>query len=216
MKTLLSSLLRAVCAIAVGALLVKYREQTVEWITIAIGVLFFVSGVFSCVTYFVARGKSSDVEVYDADGRRLTAVRPVFPVVGLGSLILGLILAVMPTAFVTYLVYVLAAILILGAVSQMASLIAASRMARIGAYFWIMPALTLLVGLVAIVSPGSIASAPLFVIGWTMMVYGAVEIVNALKLYQLRRYVERSMRTATPAATDSEAADKADGSSDGE
>ena len=54
MKTLASSLLRALCAIAVGALLVKYREQTVEWITIAIGVLFFVSGVFSCATYFVA------------------------------------------------------------------------------------------------------------------------------------------------------------------
>ena len=66
MKTLASSLLRALCAIAVGALLVKYREQTVEWITIAIGVLFFVSGVFSCATYFVARGKKSDIEVYDA------------------------------------------------------------------------------------------------------------------------------------------------------
>ena len=197
MKTLLSSLLRAACAIAVGALLVKYREQTVEWITVAIGVLFFVSGVFSCVTYFVARGKSNDIEVYDSDGRRLTATRPVFPIVGLGSLILGLILAIMPTAFITYLVYVLAAILILGAVSQLTSLIAASRMAQIGVYFWIMPALTLLIGLVAIISPGSIASAPLFVIGWTMIVYGAVETVNCLKLYQLRRHVERSLRTTS-------------------
>ena len=200
MKTLLSSLLRAACAIAVGALLVKYREQTVEWITVAIGVLFFVSGVFSCVTYFVARGKSSDIEVYDSDGRRLTAPKPVFPIVGLGSLILGLILAIMPTAFITYLVYVLAAILILGAVSQLASLIAASRMARIGIYFWIMPALTLLIGLVAIISPGSIASAPLFVIGWAMIVYGAVETVNAMKFYRLRRYMERCLRTTSDKA----------------
>lgn len=195
MKTLFSSLLRALCAIAVGALLVKYREQTVEWITIAIGVLFFVSGVFSCVTYFVARGKQDGVEVFDADGRKLTVTRPVFPIVGLGSLILGLILAVMPTVFVTYLVYVLAAILILGAVSQFVNLIAASRIARIGLYFWIMPALTLLVGLVAVISPKAIASAPLFVIGWTMMVYGAVEVLNAVKIYQLRRHMERSMRT---------------------
>lgn len=191
MKTLISSLLRAVCAIAVGALLVKYREQTVEWMTIAIGILFFVSGVFSCVTYFVARGKSSGIEVYDADGKRLTSPRPIFPIVGLGSLILGLILAVMPTAFVTYLVYVLAAILILGAVSQFVSLIAASRIARIGAYFWVMPALTLLVGLIAVISPNSIATAPLFVIGWTLIVYGAVEVVNALKIFQLRRHMER-------------------------
>lgn len=190
MKTLLSSLLRAACAIAVGALLVKYREQTVEWITIAIGILFFVSGVFSCVTYFVTRGKATDVEVFDADGNRLTPVRPAFPIVGLGSLILGLILAVMPTAFVAYLVYVLAAILILGAVSQFVNLIAASRVVSIGAYFWIMPTLTLLVGLIAVISPSSIASAPLFVIGWTMIVYGAVEMVNALKIYRLRQHLQ--------------------------
>ena len=194
MKTLISSLLRAICAIAVGALLVKYREQTVEWITVAIGILFFVSGVFSCVAYFVARGKKDDVEVYDASGKRLTPVKPIFPIVGLGSLILGLILAVMPTAFITYLVYLLAAILILGAVNQLVGLGAATRIARVGIYFWIMPSLTLLIGLVAVISPSSIASAPLFVIGWAMMVYGAVEMVNALKFYQLRRYVEHSMR----------------------
>ncbi len=194
MKTLISSLLRAICAIAVGALLVKYREQTVEWITVAIGILFFVSGVFSCVAYFVARGKKDDVEVYDASGKRLTPVKPIFPIVGLGSLILGLILAVMPTAFITYLVYLLAAILILGAVNQLVGLVAATRIARVGIYFWIMPSLTLLIGLVAVISPGSIASAPLFVIGWAMMVYGVVEVVNALKFYQLRRYVEHSLR----------------------
>lgn len=194
MKTLISSLLRAICAIAVGALLVKYREQTVEWITVAIGILFFVSGVFSCVAYFVARGKKDDVEVYDASGKRLTPVKPIFPIVGLGSLILGLILAVMPTAFITYLVYLLAAILILGAVNQLVGLVATTRIARVGIYFWIMPSLTLLIGLVAVISPSSIASAPLFVIGWAMMVYGAVEMVNALKIYQLRRYVEHSLR----------------------
>ena len=200
MKTLISSLLRAICAIAVGALLVKYRELTVEWITVAIGILFFVSGVFSCIAYFVARGKKDDVEVYDASGKRLTPVKPIFPIVGLGSLILGLILAVMPTTFITYLVYLLAAILILGAVNQLIGLVAATRIARVGIYFWIMPSLTLLIGLVAVISPGSIASAPLFVIGWAMMVYGAVEILNALKIYQLRRYVEHSQRAMTEQA----------------
>ncbi len=204
MKTLASSLLRALCAIAVGALLVKYREQTVEWITIAIGVLFFVSGVFSCATYFVARGKKHDIEVYDADGRKLTGTRPLFPIVGLGSLILGIVLTIMPTAFVSYLMYLLAAILILGAVSQFVNLIAASRLAHIGVYFWVMPALTLLVGVIALISPASIASAPLFVIGWAMMVYGAVEILNAIKIYQLQRFFERNT-PKTPATTTEEA-----------
>ena len=195
MKVFQSSVVRALCAIIVGALIVKYRELTVTWITIAIGVLFFLSGVFACVTYFIARGKKNDVQVFDADGRQLTGMKPTFPIVGLGSLILGLILAIMPNTFVQSLMYILAAILILGAVSQMANLVAASRMARIGFYYWIMPALTLLIGIVAIVSPSSIASAPLFVIGWTMIVYGVVELTNAIKLHQLRRSIERSVST---------------------
>lgn len=195
MKVFQSSAVRALCAIIVGALIVKYRELTVTWITIAIGVLFFLSGVFSCVTYFIARGKKNDVQVFDADGRQLTGLKPTFPIVGLGSFILGLILALMPNTFVQSLMYILAAILILGAVSQMANLVAASRMARIGFYYWIMPALTLLIGIVAIVSPSSIASAPLFVIGWTMIVYGVVELTNAIKLHQLRRSLERSVNT---------------------
>ena len=193
-KLVQSSLLRAVCAIVVGALLVKYREQTVTWLTVLIGVMFFVSGVFSCVTYLIERSrKNSDVEVFDANGRRLTPLRPVFPIVGLGSLLQGLILALMPSMFINSLMYILSAILILGAVNQFANLIAATRVARIGFYFWIMPSLLLLVGLVAVISPQSIASAPLFVIGWAMMVYGIVDLVNVLKIYRMRRAMERGV-----------------------
>lgn len=195
MKIVQSSLFRAICAIVVGALLVKYREQTVTWLTQIIGTIFFLSGVFSCVAYFVSRGKQNDtVEVYDANGKRLTPLKPVFPIVGLGSLIFGLMLTLMPGTFVTWLMYMLSAILILGAVSQFATLISAAHVARVGFYFWIMPALLLFVGLVAVISPKSIASAPLFVIGWAMMVYGVVEIINTVKVHQLRRSVERQLQ----------------------
>ena len=40
MKILQSSVFRAICAIAVGIMLIKYPDNTVTWITIAIGVLF--------------------------------------------------------------------------------------------------------------------------------------------------------------------------------
>ena len=92
MKVLRSSIFRAVCAIVVGALLVKYREQTVTWITILIGVMFFVSGVISCAAYLAAR-RSSDVEVLDAQGNPITHPQPAFPIVGIGSVILGAVLA---------------------------------------------------------------------------------------------------------------------------
>lgn len=209
MKVIQSSLVRSICAIIVGALLVKYREQTVTWMTIAIGVLFFLSGVVSCATYFAARRNGTDTQVFDADGRQLTGFKPQFPIVGLGSLILGLILALMPNAFVASLMYILAAILILGAVSQFVNLAVASRMARIGFYFWIMPSLTLLVGIIAVVYPAAIASAPLFVIGWCLMVYGVVECVNAIKIHQLRKQMEKiAENAAKESAEDTEEAEE--------
>lgn len=188
MKVLHSSLFRALCAVVVGALLIIYREQTVTWITIAIGVLFFLSGVISIATYFSARRRSADAPlVYDADGRQLTGLRPHFPIVGLGSLILGLILALMPNTFVASLMFILSAILIMGALTQFVNLASAAKMGRVGLVFWIFPSVILLVGILCVVKPSAIASAPLFVIGWAMVVYGVVECVNALKVANNRR-----------------------------
>lgn len=107
MKVLQSSVFRAICSIAVGAMLIKNPDSTVKGITIAIGLLFLVSGVISCVAYFNARLHSAENEVYDVDGKLLVGGKPMFPVVGLGSVILGFVLALMPGAFVTSLMYVL-------------------------------------------------------------------------------------------------------------
>ena len=49
MKILQSSVFRAICAIAIGILLIKYPDNTVTWITIAIGILFLLSGIISLV-----------------------------------------------------------------------------------------------------------------------------------------------------------------------
>lgn len=198
MKVLQSSIFRALCAIVVGALLVKYREQTVTWITILIGVMFFVSGVISCIAYFASKRKagSGDMDIYDAHGNLISHSRPMFPIVGLGSLILGAVLALMPTSFINGLGIVLAAILILGAVNQLFSLAAATRFARVGIVWWIVPVLVLLIGIIAIAKPSLITTAPLLVIGWCMIVYGVTDMINAIKIYQCRKQVRKSTEAA--------------------
>lgn len=192
MKVLQSSIFRAICVIIVGALLVKYREQTVTWITILIGAIFFISGVISCIAYFSAKHKSTGdgLDIYDANGKLIVQSKPMFPIVGLGSLILGAILALFPNAFVNGLVYVLAAILILGAINQLFNLTAATKFAHIGLVWWIVPILVLIIGIVAIAKPSVIATAPLLIIGWCMMVYGAVEIINSIKIHQCKKRVK--------------------------
>ena len=175
-----------------GVLLIKYREQTVTWLTIVIGILFFLSGVISCAAYFVARRRESDVQLFDADGRQLSGFKVSFPLTGLGSIVLGLILALMPNAFISWLMFILAAMLIIGAIGQFVSLAAITRTFRVGIYFWIMPSVILLIGLLALIRPSAIASAPLFVIGWCMLLYGVSESVNSIKFYLLRKKMKEA------------------------
>ena len=60
MKVLQSSIFRAICAIVIGALLIKFPDNTVKGITVAIGVLFLLSGIISCVTYYRAKRNVSE------------------------------------------------------------------------------------------------------------------------------------------------------------
>lgn len=180
MKNLLSSQFRALVAIIVGLLLITFHEETVRWITILIGVMFFLSGVFSVTTYYAYRKPEKGMIMYDTDGNRLNLYRPVFPVVGLGSMALGVILALMPTTFITSITYIFALILIMAAANQFIGLAHIRQIVRIGLFYWVVPSVVMLIGLTALIRPEWIASAPLIIIGWAMVVYGVSESVNTL------------------------------------
>jgi len=190
MKVIHSSIFRAVCAIIVGVLLIQYREQTVTWITIAIGVLFFLSGVISLTSYWAAKRNAEKMQgqiLSDSNGKPIMGMMPKFPLVSVGSLILGLLLALMPQVFIAWLMFILAFILILGALTQFVNLASAAKMGRVGILFWLFPSALLLLGLLAIIKPSAIASAPLFIIGWGMLIYGVVELLNAFKVSNNKR-----------------------------
>lgn len=190
MKVIHSSIFRAVCAIIVGVLLIQYREQTVTWITIAIGVLFFLSGVISLASYWAAKRNAEKMQGQiqsDSNGKPIMGMMPKFPLVSVGSLILGLLLALMPQVFIAWLMFILAFILILGALTQFVNLASAAKMGRVGILFWLFPSALLLLGLLAIIKPSAIASAPLFIIGWGMFIYGVVELLNAFKVSNNKR-----------------------------
>lgn len=190
MKVIHSSIFRAVCAIIVGVLLIQYREQTVTWITIAIGVLFFLSGVISLASYWAAKRNAEKMQgqiLSDSNGKPIMGMMPKFPLVSVGSLILGLLLALMPQVFIAWLMFILAFILILGALTQFVNLASAAKMGRVGILFWLFPSVLLLLGLLTIIKPSAIASAPLFIIGWGMLIYGVVELLNAFKVSNNKR-----------------------------
>ena len=194
MRLLQSNIFRALCAIIVGVLLIKFPDNTVVGITVAIGVLFLLSGVISCVSYYVATRNVSEYKIYDAEGRQIAGQKPSFPIVGVGSAILGLILALSPTAFVSALMYVIGAILILGAINQFVSLISARRYGSVSLWFWVMPTVILLTGLYVMLRPMAPLAMAMLVLGWCMVLYGVAELINAIKFYNDRKRVEKEQQ----------------------
>ena len=194
MKILQSSVFRAICAIAVGIMLVKYPGNTVTWITIAIGVLFLLSGIISVVVYVHTLKQVAKQEVMpdgayltDAEGNRMTIIKPTFPIVGIGSLILGLLLALTPNVFATALMYIIGGILILGAINQFMNLLSARSFGKIGFGYWIFPCVILLAGIFVMLKPLAPVQMAMVVLGWCTLLYGVTELINAIKIHREKR-----------------------------
>lgn len=188
MKILQSSVFRAICAIAIGILLIKFPDNTVTWITVAIGVLFLLSGVISIVVYVNARKNVAEYKITDAEGNVITNTeQPTFPIVGVGSMILGAMLALTPNVFITALMYIIGGILILGAINQYMSLVNGRRYGKIGFGYWVFPSLILLTGLYVIIKPMAPVNVAMLVLGWCSLLYGVTELINALKFHSDKR-----------------------------
>ncbi|MBP3251230.1 MAG: DUF308 domain-containing protein [Prevotella sp.] len=196
MNIIRNSILRAVAALVVGALLIKYPDTTLSGLTIAIGILFLVAGIISLVAWVYQRQKTPSFSVYSADDKVIQNTQPMFPVVGLGSLLLGAILALMPETFIRLQMYFVAALLILGSLNLYMNLIAARTFGHVSAGFWLMPTVILLAGIVVMVKPMESAALPLIILGWGMLLFGVVEMICSLKYFQLKRKAEKAPEEA--------------------
>ena len=196
MKLLQSSFFRAICSIVIGILLLKYPDNSVTWLTMAIGILFLLSGIIAMISYWTARRHAGEYTITDAEGNVISGSQPSFPIVGIGSVILGLTLMLSPDMFVRWLMYILGAMIILGSINQLIVLIAARRFGSIGAFFWIAPITLLIIGILIFVKPMESAELPLIILGWCMLVYGVTEVINSLMVYSLRKRMKRQQEEA--------------------
>lgn len=119
---------------------------------------------------------------------------PSFPIAGVGSIVLGIILAVMPNTFTTWMVYILSALLILGAVNQFMNLARSRQYARVPVYMWVFPTISMVVAILLISRP--IETDALFftlkVIGWAFMYYGVLEFVLIIRMYLVRKAYDKA------------------------
>jgi len=196
MKVLQISAIRAIIVLVTGFLLVKYREETMTWMTITVGVLFLLSGLVSCIAYYFEKEKvakkTAKAEQQEGQPKEENLKSPTFPIAGVGSITLGIILAVMPNTFITWVVYILAALLILGAINQFMNLARSRQYARVPFYLWLFPTVILVVAILLISKPMEAAALPLLVIGWAFMYYGVLEFALIIRMYLVRRAFEKA------------------------
>ena len=196
MKVLQISAIRAIIVLVTGFLLVRYREETMTWMTITVGILFLLSGLVSCIVYYFEKEKvakkTAKAEQQEGQGEEENLKSPSFPIAGVGSIALGIILAVMPNTFITWVVYILAALLILGAVNQFMNLARSRQYARVPVYMWLFPTVILAVAILLISKPIETAQLPLLVLGWAFMYYGVLEFILIIRMYLVRKSYEKA------------------------
>ena len=98
MKTMNYSLIRILFALVIGLVLVIWPNAAASYIVITVGVAFLIPGVISLFGYFGRKRPEGEAA-------------PRFPIEGIGSLLFGLWLIVMPEFFADVLMFLLGFIL---------------------------------------------------------------------------------------------------------
>lgn len=165
-----NSLLRIVCAFVIGLILVLFPAQASDYFVITVGCVFAIPALVSIIAYFVEKPE----------------LRLSFPLLGVGSLLFGLWLIIMPDFFADLLTYVLGFILLMGGVQQISSLVAARHWMSVPFGFYVVPVLILLAGLFSLFNPVGVRSTIFIVIGAGCLVYACSELLNWFKFSRHR------------------------------
>ncbi len=185
MKVVNSYIFRAVCALLVGILLVANPERMTGLLVQVIGGLFLVSGLVSLVSYVVI--------CYSDKG----AMKPVFPLVGMGSLLFGIFLVFFPALFIVYLMYIFGFLMVVAGVNQLWNLFRLRRFIPFRWYVFLAALLVVALGVVVLVRPMQSAALPFVLLGICFMVYGFSEVVNGVRW---RKYNRMRKEDETPYA----------------
>lgn len=177
------SFLRILFALVIGLLLVIFPDDAGNYFVMIIGTLFVIPSLISLAAYFSARSK----------GIRL-------PIEGIGSLLFGLWLIISPAFFATLLTYILGFILLMGGVQQLSSLLLARQWVRVSPYYYVLPSLILIAGLVALFNPGGIQRTAFLIIGCSSLVYALQELISWFSLMRRRPRPEVEQQAQQPAA----------------
>ncbi len=176
MKRFNNAILRGIFAVLLGIILVLWPEAAIIYIIMVIGAGFLLPGVFSIVNYLMRNKKDESVS-------------PMFPLDGLGSVLLGAWLLAMPEFFVDILMYILGAILLIAGLQQIITLISARKWKYVPMGYYVLPSIIFLVGLLILIYPMAVIANTLVIFGIAILFYGVNEIINWYK-FRKQDYIQ--------------------------
>ncbi len=189
MKFLNTSVFRALCTIATGALLFVYPVEIAQWVSIVVGILFIIPGLVSVTTYYLHHNDHVMENSF-----------PMFLLAGWGSLLLGTAVLLMHSQIENTAFILLGGILVILAVSTFIGVLNARKYYNLGFGNFVVPILVLIIGLIAIIFSntleGEVLTSDLIfqTIGITFAIYGFAEIYYAIRLsvgkYNYKKRIE--------------------------
>ena len=157
---LLSYILRALCAVAVGFLLVSNPSTMADLLIQVVGGLFGLLGLGTIVGYFTSRRQSPS----------------------------GAILIVWPTQFKEIFMYVVGGLLVLFGLSQFWGLFKNRKVAPLSFSLFLIPLLVVIAsGVMILLYPTESASLPFTVFGIIAICYGVNEFFLGLRLWRFQK-----------------------------
>ena len=190
MKLLRISIIRVIAAVVAGILLLKYDDSVLKGLTIALGIMFLIAGLVSLIGWMNARRQKADFRAYD-NGKKSDDSQPMFPIVGLGSVLLGCILSLTETeAYRIWAMYLIAAVFILGALNLIMNVVSARKMESVEDWMWLPPIAIVIASVVAMLKGLVPPKTTTTILGITAFVYALVEIVYSIKFYQIKQRYE--------------------------
>ena len=197
MRLLTTYILRALCALAVGFLLVSNPTEMTAVLVQIIGGLFILSGIIAFIGYFITRFRTHQARQRLAALADVSAAEIHIPspstislIVGVGSVALGVFLILNPSLFIHILMYVLGALLVLLGFYQLTTLIVARRVAPLSFSLFVLPVLVAAAGVFVVCKPLQAAALPFVILGVAYILYGVTELFYGLRLYRFQRQWE--------------------------
>lgn len=179
----------AILALIIGIAMIFFSNTALHTVVVVVGILFIAISVFNFAFEFSRKRKA-------AGGASIAALLS-----SAGAGVLGILMVFTPSDMVDLMVYLFAAAIILLGLFQIINLAFAYRPITFPFWFFILPALLVVTGVViCIVGAHTVGETMILITGVALVVYSVATFVDIAGLLSFRRDIAKAQKAAAEAA----------------